>query len=204
MDLAKQVLTPLHQVNKVNFYTARVSGKLDPQAPARQQAYFRALESVPDIQIHLGSFLFSEKWSYLIKPPQTKPSGYTWNTPLPELVWTAKTEEKGSDVNLASHLVRDAFTNQFDSALVLTNDTDLVEPIRIAIQEAGKTVGILCPIAPNAPINPRTGRRPTASKTLKDVASFCIYIHNSHLNASLFPNPITLPNGSTLDKPVGW
>ncbi|HEX3443950.1 MAG TPA: hypothetical protein VHS80_04480 [Chthoniobacterales bacterium] len=35
------------------------------------------------------------------------------------------TEEKGSDVNLGVHLVRDAFKASFDEAAVLTNDTDL-------------------------------------------------------------------------------
>jgi hypothetical protein len=46
-------------------------------------------------------------------------------------------------VNLASHLVRDALTNVFDVAVVLTNDTDLIEPIRIVREEAGKIVGLL-------------------------------------------------------------
>ncbi len=51
-----------------------------------------------------------------------------------------KSEEKGSDVNLGAHLVRDAFTDAFDVAVILTNDSDLVEPVRIAVQEAGKRV----------------------------------------------------------------
>jgi hypothetical protein len=40
----------------------------------------------------------------------------------------SKVEEKGSDVNLASHLLLDAFQNSFDVGAVLSNDSDLVEP----------------------------------------------------------------------------
>jgi len=49
-------------------------------------------------------------------------------------------EEKGSDVNLACHLVNDAWAGRFDAAVVISNDTDLVEPIRIVTQELKKNV----------------------------------------------------------------
>ncbi|WP_141245942.1 MULTISPECIES: NYN domain-containing protein [Mesorhizobium] len=35
----------------------------------------------------------------------------------------AKTEEKGSGVDLGAHLVRDAFVDAFDLAYVVKNDT---------------------------------------------------------------------------------
>src|SRR6266699_3050420 len=56
-------------------------------------------------------------------------------------VWVEKTEEKGSDVNLASHLVRDAFRQQFEVAVLITNDSDLAEPVRIVSQELQMPVG---------------------------------------------------------------
>ena len=133
-------------VERVNFYTARVSGKLSPGGPARQQAYLDALATVPEISVHYGNFLFSRKWAALVTPPQAKPLGYAWPAVLPALVRVEKAGEKGSDVNLACHLVRDALTNAFDVAVVLTNDTDLIEPIRIVRAEAGKIVGLLTPI----------------------------------------------------------
>jgi hypothetical protein len=203
-QLGKEALDPHFQIEKVNYYTARVSGKLDARAPARQQTYLSALATIPEIDVHFGTFLYSEKWAYLVRPPRAKPDAYVWPRTLPDLVWVAKTEEKGSDVNLASHLVRDAFTNAFDAAIVISNDTDLVEPIRIARYEAGKTVGLLSPYAPNAPRNPATGRRLWASRPLVDVASFTLYIHNSHLNRSQFPNPVVAPNGSLIHRPASW
>ena len=44
----------------------------------------------------------------------------------------AKTEEKGSDVNLASHLLLDGFQQTRDTVVVFSNDSDLRVPIRIA------------------------------------------------------------------------
>ena len=55
---------------------------------------------------------------------------------MPVLVF--KVEEKGSDVNLASHLLFDAFRGAFDAAAVLSNDSDLVEPIRIVTKELSR------------------------------------------------------------------
>lgn len=58
-------------------------------------------------------------------------------------VW--KTEEKGSDVNLGVHLVRDAFLKTYEAAAILTNDTDLEEPIRIVAQELQLHTVLLTP-----------------------------------------------------------
>jgi uncharacterized LabA/DUF88 family protein len=102
-----------------------------------------------------------------------------------------KTEEKGSDVNLASHLLLGGFRNDYDVAAVLSNDTDLVEPIRIATRELGKVVGILSPVTSPAP-------------QLRSVASFLRHIKVSDLASSQFPNPILLPDGTALAKPPTW
>jgi hypothetical protein len=41
----------------------------------------------------------------------------------------------------------DAFQGAFDVAAVLSNDSDLVEPIRIVTQVLGKPVGLLSPVS---------------------------------------------------------
>lgn len=196
-ELAKQIVDPKFVISRVNYYTARVSGKIDPSAPARQQAYLDALATVPEVAVHYGAFLFSEKWAYLVKPPQAKPANYVWPATLPDLVWVAKTEEKGSDVNLASHLVRDACLGKFDAAMVLSNDTDLVEPIRIVAKEIGKPVGLISP-APNKKIN---GRWRGPHINLVKAASFTIHLHNGALARSQFPSLIP---GTTISRPPSW
>ena len=46
-----------------------------------------------------------------------------------------KTEEKGSDVNIAAHLVNDGHKQLFDVAVLITNDSDLLEPLKIVRYE---------------------------------------------------------------------
>jgi uncharacterized LabA/DUF88 family protein len=190
--LAECILQPSHKITSVNYYIARVSARAhDPEAPARQAIYLSALATIPEVRVHEGSFMISEPWMPLAAPPQAKPDGYVWAQPAPAVVKVVKFEEKGSDVNLGAHLVRDAFTDAFDVAVVITNDSDLVEPIRIATVEAGKRVGLLVPV-----------KYPTQS--LLSVASFYMHIRPGHLARSQFPSPILLPDGSAIDKPVTW
>jgi hypothetical protein len=111
----------------------------------------------------------------------------------------AKTEEKGSDVNLGVHLVRDAFTNTFDVAYVVTDDTDLVEPIRIVTQEASKQVCIVAPCRARG----KNGR-PVPAPSLEAVASFKHYIDDSELAASQFPDIVVRSGKPTLVKPATW
>ena len=190
--LAEKVLHRSHTITQVNYYIARVSARAhDPEAPARQAIYLNALASIPEIKVHEGNFMISEPWMPLAAPPQAKPDGYAWAEPVPTVVRVVKSEEKGSDVNLGVHLVRDAFTDAFDVAVVITNDSDLAEPIRIAVQEAGKRVGLLVPV-----------KYPTQS--LLSVASFHLHIRPGHLAKSQFPEPIAMPDGNLIHRPVTW
>lgn len=188
--LAEKLLNPSNQIVGVRYYTARVSGRIDPTAPARQQVYLDALGTVPEISIHMGSFLLSEKFAGLVKPPEFRPR-VALPQPWPDVVKVIKVEEKGSDVNLASHLLLDAFQGNFDVAAVLSNDSDLAEPIRIVTKVLGKPVGLLSPVS-----------NPTLE--LKNVASFIRRISVSDLGASQFTDPIVRTDGSTLAKPLSW
>jgi uncharacterized LabA/DUF88 family protein len=192
LELAKSVLSAEHQVDTVNYYIARVSSRIhDPDAPARQAVYLNALSTIPELCVHEGSFMVSEPWMELAIPAASKPSDYEWQQPVPNLVKVVKFEEKGSDVNLAAHLVRDAFLDRFDVAIVITNDSDLVEPIRIAVHEAGKRVGLLVPVKyPN--------------QSLIDAASFYLHIRPGHLRKAQFMNPVSMSDGTKIFKPASW
>ena len=187
--LSVQLLQPQNQIRTVRYYTARISGRVDATAPARQQVYLDALQTVPEITIHLGSFLITKPWAGLVHPPQMRGGTVpTFIPPFPAVAKVWKTEEKGSDVNLGSHLIRDAFQGNYDVAAVLSNDTDLIEPIRIVTQELGLPVGLLCPV----PV-PATG--------LAQVASFVRHIRAQHLLASQFAD--TIP-GTVITRPASW
>ncbi|WP_203863595.1 NYN domain-containing protein, partial [Planobispora rosea] len=127
------------EINRIRYFTARITARGDdPDGPTRQDAYLRALETIPHLSVHLGHFQKTQPRMALAYPP---PAG-------PRTVQVIKTEEKGSDVNLASHLLLDAFQRDFELAIVITNDSDLKEPIRMVIEELGIPVGLVNPQKP--------------------------------------------------------
>ena len=116
------------------------------------------------------------------------------DTPLADAVMadTYTMEEKGSDVNLAVHLVNDAWKKRFDVAVVISRDTDLVEPIRIVTKELGKKVCV---------VSPSDSQVPTP---LRNVATFTRIVNRHILKTSVFPDQVKRSNGTIIDKPVEW
>ena len=57
-----------------------------------------------------------------------------------------KTEEKGSDVNLAVHLLNDSWLDVYDCAVVVSNDSDIAEAMRLARHHHGKLIGLITPL----------------------------------------------------------
>jgi hypothetical protein len=173
----------------INYYTARVSGNRNPTSPKDQNTYLKALGTLPTVQVHFGNFQVTDTWMALAQPFQFSPQGQT-PFPIPELVRVVKTEEKGSDVNLGAHLVRDAFTGAFEHAVIVTNDTDLREPLRMIVQEAKLPATLLTPTS-----NP--------AKTLVALATEVRHLA-PYLGVSQFPDPVIGTNGIPIAKPADW
>ena len=174
-----QTLLPGDTIVAIKYYTARVSARPgNLTAPTDQQMYLRALRTIPNLSITYGHFLtHSVRMTLTGVVPAQK-------------VWVDRTEEKGSDVNLAAHLVRDACTKQFDTAAIITNDSDLAEPVRIVRHEIGLPVGVLSP-------------RPRHSAELQKVATFLKRIRQAQLVSCQFPVSLTDAQGA-FHKPVSW
>lgn len=178
--LCKKLL-PQKQINKIRYFTARVTARPnDPQQPQRQQIYLRALRTIPNLSIHYGHYL-SHKVRMPIADPDTKG---------PKTVEVIKTEEKGSDVNLATYLLVDAFNSEYDQAIVISGDSDLCLPIEIVRNQFKKNVGIFY-----------TPKR--KSHALRSVANFFRPIRNGALEVSQFPPTLTDKHG-TITKPSSW
>lgn len=168
-------------IKKIVYSTAMVAGdSADPNKPIRQQLYHRALASLPNVRILLGNFQEHDV---------RRPLGTCDGT---DLCFTTVRDrkEKGSDVNLATHLLHDAHRDVFDSALVITGDSDLVEPIRLVVQELKRQVHVF---------NPRN----RVSKELRKVASSCGVIWESAIKQCQFPDVIgDVVTG--IAKPAEW
>lgn len=145
--LARRLL-PEYELTRVRYFTAiiKVLPGSDVNSPQRQQAYLRALRTLPQTTVHLGNFRVDRRRMPL-HPIEWEPDG------TPRVVTVRKTEEKGSDVSLASHLLLDAFRSESELFAVLSNDSDLVEPMRLAHDELGKQIGLLSPMQPKRASN---------------------------------------------------
>lgn len=133
-------------INRIRYFTARVKPFPDnPDAPIRQQVYLRALSTIPNLQITYGHSLTNEVSMRLVAPPA---GGSKWARVI-------KTEEKGSDVNIATYLLLDAFRGDCQAAMIISNDSDLVEPIRVIKTEFGiKILLVVPPRKPSAALVP--------------------------------------------------
>ena len=126
-----RLLLPRDEIVQIKYFTALVNPRpSDPDQRSRQETFLRALSTIPNLSIIYGFFLTHEVTMPLARPGK----GY---------VRVIKTEEKGSDVNLATHLLIDGVDDSYELAVVLSNDSDLLEPIRVVTQRLGKPVGIL-------------------------------------------------------------
>jgi uncharacterized LabA/DUF88 family protein len=169
----------------IKYFTARVKPRPgNPDQAQRQQVYLRALETVPKLTIHYGHFITRTATRRLVKDRKGKPAYAE--------VWT--TEEKGSDVNLASHLLIDGFRARYDLAVVVSNDGDLKEPVRFVRHDLGAPVGVLNPHPRRSwALSPKDLRR----------GSFYKPIRQAVLAASQFPDQLRDARG-TFRKPRSW
>ena len=146
----------------------------------RQAVYLRALGTLPNLEITLGHFLTKNVRMLLANPTLGQ-------SPTVEVV---KTEEKGSDVNLASQLLHDAHLDRFDCAVVVSGDSDLLMPVKIVRNELNKVVGVL---------NPQ--RHPCA--VLKANATFYKHLRPNFVAAAQFPPTLVDAQGA-FSKPASW
>lgn len=184
-----QLMLPKNTITKIKYFTAKVSARPDdPDQPTRQQTYLRALATLPNVEIYFGHFLTHPIWAPLHVPDAAQQIHANRNSIYVRII---KTEEKGSDVNIASHLLRDAITDQFEVAVVISNDSDLLTPIKMVQNEFGKPVGILNPQSKNP------------SRVLARDADFFKKIRYGVVRSSQFPAELEDSVGR-FRKPASW
>ncbi len=108
-------------------------------------------------------------------------------------------EEKGSDVNLATHALLDVLNGTVGAAIMVTNDSDL----KLPLSEIRKRVpvGLLNPGDP--------AKRPTAgalraSPTAGVGGHWWGHITPTQYLGHQLPDPVTDATGKTFNRPAGW
>lgn len=178
-----EALFPEDTIGKVCYFTARLNTR--PGAPGqrlRQQAYLRALETLSGVEIYYGTFR-----------PRTKVRPLAEPVPgLPEYVRILDSEEKGSDVNLATRLLVDGFNGEYEQAVIISNDSDLATPMRYVRDSLGLRVTV---------VNP--DNRNSTHRDLHDSATRIKRLRRSHLRRSQLPDSVFDDRGE-ITKPTAW
>lgn len=173
--MAQNLLRSGQQLIETKYFTSRISAtRADPQKARRQVAYLEAVQTLPGVRIFFGH--------YLENPVECRRCGATW----------ISHDEKMTDVNIATELLIDAFDDRFDTALLVTADSDLTRPIEVVrLRYPGKRVVLAFP--PNR-----------FSERLKQVGSAYFTIGRDALAASQLPDQVTKRDGFVLQRPAQW
>ena len=185
LDLRKLATTllPEDTIHTVCYFTARLDARPgNPTQPQRQQAYLRALATLPDFEIHYGAFRSGVRRRPLAEPVPG----------LPTHVRVRNSEEKGSDVNLATRLLVDGFNGEYEQAVVVSNDADFAGAMQYVKDGLGLRVTLVNP-------DPRNN----SPRQLANAATYVKRLWRSHLRRSLLPDSLTDEVG-VITKPGGW
>lgn len=182
--LAQSMLQPNDELVAVKYFTAKIkSNKNEPERSLRQDIYLEALATNPKIQI---------KYGYFSMHKTKMPLANEWENGKIKTVEVIKTEEKGTDVNLAVQMVADAKDNLFDKALLFSNDSDMAYAVQIASQDCHKKIGLF--------IN----RNAVSFKTLKDSVTFIKRLTPTIFADNQLPEEIIVDSGRIIHKPKEW
>lgn len=180
-SLFEKILGNDFNIQKIKLFTAKIKSRSeDSHQSQRQTIYLRALKAyISELEIYYGHFL-----AHNVTMPLANPQG---KARFAEVI---KTEEKGSDVNLAVHLLNDAWKNDFECAVVVSNDSDMAEALKLVQAQANKVIGVITP-----------GENRKISKELQKYANFQRKIRKWALRDSQLPDQIP---GTSLVKPSAW
>ena len=146
----------------------------DPEKAKRQGEYLEALSTVPMCKIFYGH--------YLGKEIRCKKCGHFWTTH----------EEKMTDVNISVELMTDVYQDKFDTAFLISGDSDLVGPIK-AVRRSFPLKKVIVGFPP---------RRHSAQ--LKKVATAILAIGRKKIADSMFPDQVRKADGYILHRPDRW
>jgi len=183
LDLGKLLRTmlPKNDILRIKYFTAPVDARPgDPLKPFRQQVYWRALSTIPGLEIIKG--IHRSRVRMVPSAPGA--------TGQPLFVAVIQSVEKNSDVNLASHLVHDGCTGAYDCAVLVSSDTDQITPLRMVKHLMHKKVIVLHPTRKLFP-------------ELRNSADYCMEIRQRDIVACQFPSTMRDAQG-TISIPGEW
>lgn len=156
----------------VKYFTSRIS--YPPDKVKRQGAFIEAIEELANIEIFYGNYLSTKK--------TCRNCGFYYY----------EFSEKKTDVNLAIELLVDAYLDKYDTAIVVSGDSDLSGAISkvLALFPNKRVITAFPPLR--------------VSKELITVSTATINIRKQTLQRSLLPLVVTKSDGFLLECPQYW
>ena len=168
--LSEELTLGSQELLETKYFTSRIGSP--PDKRVRQNLYLEALQAATPARIIYGKYTTSEFKCPLCKGVDKVP------------------KEKMTDVNIATEMLADAFQDRFDTALLITADSDLTAPVE-AIRRIFPNKRVVVGFPPNR-----------ASVDLKNSASAFLHINKARLAASLLPPEVLKPDGYRLTCPA--
>jgi uncharacterized LabA/DUF88 family protein len=170
--LSHNLLKENQELVSVKYFTSRVAAP--PDKVKRQGTFIEALETLDGLEIFYGHYQSNYK--------KCKNCGYGEYIP----------NEKRTDVNIAVEMLCDAYQNLFDTAILISADSDLTAPIRKIRQLfSNKKVIIAFPPA-------------RYSFALAQIVDGYLNIGRKTLLKSIFPDNVIKKDGFILKRPPEW
>lgn len=183
-EMATKLVRPPFMLVGTKYFTARISGAHPGDSPQRaaereasrrrQSTYIEALETLKFLDVIEGQFLMKREFCRACN------SDYY------------RAEEKMTDVRIATELITDAFLDRFDSALVVSGDSDLVPPVD-AVKTHFPHKRIVAVFPPKR-----------HSMGLQAACDSSITLWESTLRDSQFSDKVLKADGTQLKRPSEW
>ena len=175
VKLSRNLVQPIQSLQVVRYFTASlISDSNDVGKETRQKTYLDALETLPNLSIQLGYF----------QPQRSQ---------CPDCGKIRRTyEEKMTDVNISVALLNDAHDNLFDTAMVISADSDLVGPIQSVLTRYPDK-RVIAAFPPDR-----------KSKHLRQVVNASLTIGRNKLRDSQLPDEVARADGFVLKRPPSW
>lgn len=170
--LVQNLLKPNQRLLLTKYFTTRITAPPDKQR--RQSTFIEALETLNDFQIFYGK--------YQLNLRQCPYCGIQDEVP----------KEKMTDVNIATEILKDAYQDKFDVALLISADSDLVPPIK-TVKELFSKKRIAIAFPPDR-----------WSADLTNSADKSFVISRARIARSLFPEEVKKEDGYILRCPSSW
>lgn len=175
VGLSRSLLKPGQTLQAAHYFTARIRLTGNNHADMQRQAdYLDALATSALLTIQFGH--------YLPKGRQCRRCGNTWTD----------YEEKMTDVNIAVQLLADAFDDRFDTALLISADSDLTTPVQqVRARFPAKRVIVAQPPGRN-------------SVQLATAATAAFTISETKVRQNQLPAAVTTASGYVINRPAHW